>query len=221
MNSGLYVLLENLQHFITTRSQYTTRRDPDLDDLLASVQKALIYIGENEINTIAKPLLSLDLGEVWKGRFSYDRTLIQTFANTISVLSSKYEHILRSPHPAPHVDASSQLAHAHRVHIAVIYNIIFSYLSVNGFQHLYPEHISNRKSPMPPLPRNEIEQCIHATISVRWYFLLPFTLRVRHRIFKTVGEEGNLRYCSVVQKQGFIEGDLVYSDALYFSKTDP
>ena len=41
---------------------------------------------------------------------------------------------------------------------------------------------------------------------------------MRHKIFKTVGIEGCLRYCSVVQIPAFYEGDPVYLGALYFNE---
>ena len=211
INAGLFVLLENLQHFIVAQNRYSARYDPDLDILLASSRKALIFVEENEVNNIAKPLLRLDPSDFWRGNVSYDPTLIQAFLNAMSVFHSNYK-IKSLEAPSTYGDMLSTLGDHYGFDISLKFYLIFRYLKTKTSENFRP----NCRLPMSLLPRSEIEQFICATAIIERRLLLPYGHSMWHKIFKTVGIEGCLRYCSVVQIRDSFEEDIVYLDALCF-----
>ena len=224
INAGLYVLLENLQHSIMSQNRCSARYNPDLLILLASSRKALIFVEENEVNTVAKPLLRLDILAFLRRELYYSPALTQAFRNAMSVLYSTYQGESSKAFPDARSGALSHLALVYISSITAIHSVIFKYLSVTwSALHLRQEHTPYRRCPMPPLTRIEIEQFIHAVTLVQGYFFRRSICRihVRSRIFKTVGEEGHLRYYSVVQVRGDYRGSHIYGnytslDALYF-----
>ena len=67
LKAGLSAELDSLCrycHTVQNQYRYLAHGDPDIDILLASSRKALVFAEESEVHTVAKPLISLHSWEV-------------------------------------------------------------------------------------------------------------------------------------------------------------
>ena len=69
--------------------QYLAHRDPDIDFLLASSRRALVFVEENEVNTAVKPFLSLSRQEIQR-KSHRDAAAFTTTLNYAFTILSRY-----------------------------------------------------------------------------------------------------------------------------------
>lgn len=89
LEAGLNAELQDLWLYSNMpRKQYQRLacRDPNIDFLLASSRKALVFVEENEINTVAKPLLRLKRKEILDKPYPDKLAMLPTLLHAYSVL---------------------------------------------------------------------------------------------------------------------------------------